>query len=119
MCLQDAIFDEYRISSQNNDCIAFQVDLSLLLRALRSSVAMDGDKLQVKLVKKRASLTEKSMPFLTFESKVRNLQCFCVAQHVPLLPPSCHRTTFELLTLHCVLVPSWQQARTHFILQQY
>lgn len=76
LSLQDTIFDDYRISSQNNDCIAFQVDLSLLLRALRSSVAMDGDKLQVKLVKKRASLTEKSMPFLTFESKVGEASVF-------------------------------------------
>ncbi|GAQ86340.1 hypothetical protein KFL_002830170 [Klebsormidium nitens] len=81
---KDAIFDDYRISSQNNDCIAFQVDLSLLLRALRSSVAMDGDKLQVKLVKKRASLTEKSMPFLTFESKGYRS---AILQDVPISPP--------------------------------
>lgn len=68
--LQEAVFDEYRISSQNNDRIAFMVDLALLCRALKSSVSMDGDKLQMKLVKKRPSLTERPMPYLTFESKV-------------------------------------------------
>lgn len=67
---QDVVFDDYRISSQNQDRIAFTVDLSLLLRALKSSVSIYGDRLQVKLVRKRPSLSERPMPYLTFESKV-------------------------------------------------
>lgn len=69
--LQETVFDEYRISSQNEDRIAFTVDLTLLSRALKSSVSIYGDKLQVKLVRKRPSLSERPMPYLTFESKVR------------------------------------------------
>ncbi|XP_020412832.1 uncharacterized protein LOC18779442 [Prunus persica] len=37
---KEALFDDYRISSQNEDCIAFAVDVSLLHRALRSSVSI-------------------------------------------------------------------------------
>jgi hypothetical protein len=70
---QDVVFDDYRISSQNQDRIAFTVDLTLLLRALKSSVSIYGDKLQVKLVRKRPSLSERPMPYLTFESKVCNI----------------------------------------------
>jgi len=70
MLMQEVLFEEYRISSQNDDRIAFTVDLALLLRALKSSVSMDGEKLQVKLVKKRPIATERPMPYLTFESKV-------------------------------------------------
>jgi HUS1 checkpoint protein len=67
---QEVIFDDYQISSQNDDRIAFTVDLTLLSRALKSSVSMDGDKLLVKLVRKRPSLAEGRLPYLTFESKV-------------------------------------------------
>ncbi len=67
---QEVIFDDYQISSQNDDRIAFTVDLTLLSRALKSSVSMDGDKLLVKLVRKRPSLAEGHLPYLTFESKV-------------------------------------------------
>lgn len=70
---QDVVFDDYRISSQNQDRIAFTVDLTLLLRALKSSVSIYGDRLQVKLVRKRPSLSERPMPYLTFESKVRGI----------------------------------------------
>ena len=68
--IQDVLFEDYRISSQNEDKIAFTIDLNLLAKALRSSISMDGDKLQVKLVKKRAVAAECPMPFLSFESMV-------------------------------------------------
>lgn len=68
--MQEVLFEDYRISSQNDDRIAFTVDLSLLLRALKSSVSMDGEKLQVKLVKKRTLGSERPIPFLTLESMV-------------------------------------------------
>ncbi|EFJ20497.1 hypothetical protein SELMODRAFT_108915 [Selaginella moellendorffii] len=78
------LFDDYRISSQNEDRIAFALDLNLLLRALKSSVSMDGDKLQIKLVKKRPSLNERPMPYLTLESKGFRS---AVVQDIPISQP--------------------------------
>ncbi|CAK9164898.1 unnamed protein product [Ilex paraguariensis] len=37
---KEALFDDYRISSQNDDRIAFAIDLSLLHRALRSIITI-------------------------------------------------------------------------------
>ncbi|XP_042504583.1 uncharacterized protein LOC122081484 isoform X2 [Macadamia integrifolia] len=79
---KESLFDDYRISSQNEDRIAFLVDLGLLHRALRSSVnisiegaagsggvAATSNRLQIKLVKKQAPNSRQPMPFLTFETK--------------------------------------------------
>ncbi|KAL6134292.1 hypothetical protein ACLB2K_066524 [Fragaria x ananassa] len=57
---KEALFDDYRISSQYDDCIAFTLDISLLHRALRSSVSIctefgngpTANRLQIKLAKK-------------------------------------------------------------------
>ncbi|XP_020526300.1 checkpoint protein hus1 isoform X3 [Amborella trichopoda] len=81
---KEVLFEDYRISSQNDDRIALAVDLGLLHRALRSSVSMDGDRLQIKLVKKRAVASEHPMPFLTFESKGYRS---AVIQDVPVSKP--------------------------------
>lgn len=70
--VQETIFAEYMITSQNNNSIAVTVDLGLLSRALKSSVNMDGDQLVVKLVKKGSSTSQNKLPYLTFESKVRH-----------------------------------------------
>jgi hypothetical protein len=69
--LQETIFDEYMISSQNENVIVVTIDLGLFSRALKSSVNMDGDQLIVKLVKKGSSNSQIKLPYLTFESKVR------------------------------------------------
>ncbi|XP_043702852.1 uncharacterized protein LOC122653009 isoform X2 [Telopea speciosissima] len=76
---KESLFDDYRISSQNDDRIAFLVDLGLLHRALRSSVnisiegaagaAATSNRLQIRLVKKQAPNSRQPMPFLTFETK--------------------------------------------------
>ncbi|RZC80673.1 hypothetical protein C5167_043244 [Papaver somniferum] len=74
---KEALFDDYRISSQNEDRIAFTVDLALLQRALRSSISISSttttttvtDRLQIKLVKKLPPNSQQPMPFLSFESK--------------------------------------------------
>lgn len=81
---QEALFEEYRIASQYEDCIAFTVDLALLGRALRSSQSMAGEKLQVKLVKKSASPLERALPYLTFESKGYRA---AIVQDVPISAP--------------------------------
>lgn len=75
---KDVIFTDYRISSQNNDRIAFVIDIALLHRALRSAVSIlrsggvgVGDELhiQIKLVKKLPSGAAHSLPYLSFETK--------------------------------------------------
>ncbi|KAG6542819.1 hypothetical protein Mapa_015723 [Marchantia paleacea] len=81
---KEAIFDDYRLSSQYDDRIAFTVDLGLLSRALKSSVSMDGDLLQIKLVKKRAKITDRPTPYLTIESKGFRS---AVVQDVPITQP--------------------------------
>ncbi|KAJ7300056.1 hypothetical protein O6H91_Y083800 [Diphasiastrum complanatum] len=90
---KEALFEEYRISSQNEDRIAFTIDLTLLSRALKSSISMDGDKLQVKLVKKRPTLSERPMPYLTFESKGYRS---AVVQDVPISQPLTRADAQEL-----------------------
>lgn len=73
---KDVIFTDYRISSQNNDRIAFVIDIALLHRALRSAVSIlhsgVGDELhiQIKLVKKLPSGAAHALPYLSFETKV-------------------------------------------------
>ncbi|KAL3695329.1 hypothetical protein R1sor_009405 [Riccia sorocarpa] len=90
---KEAIFEDYRISSQYDDRIAFTVDLALLSRALRSSVSMDGDLLQIKLVKKRAKITDTPTPYLTIESKGFRS---AVVQDVPITQPMPRREVDEL-----------------------
>lgn len=76
---KDVIFTDYRISSQNNDRIAFVIDIALLHRALRSAVSIlrsggggVGDELhiQIKLVKKLPAGAAHALPYLSFETKV-------------------------------------------------
>lgn len=81
---KDVVFDEYRVTSQNEDRIAFTVDLSLLARALRSSHSMDGEQLQIKLVKKSPTPLERALPYLTFESKGHHS---AILQDVPVSLP--------------------------------
>ncbi|KAJ6342787.1 hypothetical protein OIU78_010660 [Salix suchowensis] len=87
---KQALFDDYRISSQNEDRIAFAVDISLLLRAVRSSVSIISgefgiaNRLQVKLVKKLPPNSTQPMPFLTFETKGYKS---AVIQDVPISKP--------------------------------
>ncbi|KAF8011637.1 hypothetical protein BT93_J2041 [Corymbia citriodora subsp. variegata] len=101
----EALFDGYRISSQNDDRIAFAIDLSLLHRAIRSSVgicnelatAADGgsasERLQIKLVKKLPANSTQPMPFLTFETKGYKS---AVIQDVPISKPMSRAQVSEL-----------------------
>ncbi|KAH7289856.1 hypothetical protein KP509_30G021700 [Ceratopteris richardii] len=92
---KEALFEDYRISSQNEDRIAFTIDLALFARALRSSISMDGDKLQVKLVKKRAVAVERAMPYLSLESMGHRT---AVVQDVPISNPLSRTDVHELQT---------------------
>ncbi|KAG8379803.1 hypothetical protein BUALT_Bualt07G0127300 [Buddleja alternifolia] len=66
-----SLFHDYRISSQNDDVIAFSIDLSLLHRALRSILTVNShsNPIQIKLVKKLPPQSTQPTPFLTFEAK--------------------------------------------------
>lgn len=102
---KETLFDDYRISSQNDDRIAFSIDLSLLLRALRSSVAIcseysaatatanDANRLQIKLVKKLPPNCTNPTPFLTFET--RGFKS-AVIQDIPISKPLSRAQVVEL-----------------------
>ncbi|KAG9454827.1 hypothetical protein H6P81_007731 [Aristolochia fimbriata] len=92
---KEALFEEYRISSQNDDCIAFTIDLGLLHRALRSSLSIaGGERRQIKLVKKlSAGCTNQPMPFLTFETKGYKS---ALIQDVPISKPLSRTDVLEL-----------------------
>lgn len=94
---KDALFSEYRISSQNEDRIAFSLDLSLLLRALRSAAAISSavDRLQIKLVKKLPPSSTNPMPFLSFETKG---YASAVIQDIPISKPLSRAQLLELQT---------------------
>ncbi|XP_031474501.1 checkpoint protein hus1 isoform X1 [Nymphaea colorata] len=90
---KEVLFEDYRISSQNDDRIAFTIDLGLLHRALKSSMSMAGEKLQIKLIKKRTINSQQPMPFLTFESKGYKS---AVIQDVPVSKPLSRAEVLEL-----------------------
>ncbi|KAF3633484.1 putative protein isoform X1 [Capsicum chacoense] len=106
---KEALFDEYRISSQNDDRISFAIDLSLLHRALHSIISVytefsAGDsgvpggnsapnRIQIKLVKKLPPHSQQPMPFLTFETKGYKS---AVIQDVPISKPLSRSDVLEL-----------------------
>ncbi|PON48074.1 Cell cycle checkpoint, Hus [Parasponia andersonii] len=100
---KEALFDDYRISSQNGDRIAFAVDVSLLHRALRSSVSIctefgtgaTANRLQIKLVKKLPANSTQPMPFLSLETKGFKS---AVIQDVPISKPLSRTHLLELQT---------------------
>ena len=95
---KEALFDDYRISSQNDDRIAFTVDVSLLHRAVRSGATVcsefaSGNRLQIKLVKKLPPNCTQPMPFLTFETRGYKS---AVIQDVPISKPLSRAQVVEL-----------------------
>lgn len=108
---KEALFEDYRISSQNDDRIAFTIDLSLLHRALRSIVTIYTEfggshssdagggggptlnRLQIKLVKKLPPHSQQPMPFLTFETKGYRS---AIIQDVPISKPLSRSDVLEL-----------------------
>ncbi|CAM8941698.1 unnamed protein product [Rhodiola kirilowii] len=99
---KEALFDDYRLSSQNEDRIAFAIDLALFHRALRSSVAIyseasagrsEPNRLLIKLVKKLPPNCTQPMPFLTFET--RGFKS-AVIQDVPISKPLSRADVLEL-----------------------
>lgn len=108
---KEALFDEYRISSQNDDRISFAIDLSLLHRALHSIISIytefsasdtgvpggnhPPNHIQIKLVKKLPPHSQQPMPFLTFETKGYKS---AVIQDVPISKPLSRSDVLELQT---------------------
>ncbi|KAI9107408.1 hypothetical protein K1719_021445 [Acacia pycnantha] len=99
---KEALFDDYRISSQNEDRIAFTIDVTLLQRAVRSSVSIcselggsgvTANRLQIKLVKKLPPNCTQPMPFLTFETKGYKS---AVIQDIPISKPLSRAQVLEL-----------------------
>ncbi|XP_057772807.1 checkpoint protein hus1 [Salvia miltiorrhiza] len=93
---KESLFHDYRISSNNDDRIAFSVDLSLLHRALRSVLAIrdaNSNALLIKLVKKLPPNSTQATPFLTFEARGHKS---AVVQDVPVSKPLSRADVHEL-----------------------
>lgn len=95
-----SLFHDYRITSHNDDRIAFSIDLSLLHRALRSILAIylqsrdfNPHGLHIKLVKKLPPHSNQPTPYLTFEAKGHRS---AVVQDVPISKPLSRADVQEL-----------------------
>ncbi|CAN8321564.1 unnamed protein product [Cochlearia groenlandica] len=101
---KDVLFDDYRVTSQNQDRISFSLDVSLLYRAVKSSVSictefsggLASNRLQIKLVKKLPPNCTQPMPFLTFETKGYKSS---VIQDVPISKPLSRSQLTEVQTV--------------------
>ncbi|GJP36391.1 hypothetical protein CLOM_g20903 [Closterium sp. NIES-68] len=78
------LFSEHLISSASADRIAFSLDLSLLARALRSSLATGAARHLLKLVKKSSSPNAPALPFLSLEAKGERSS---IVQDIPISSP--------------------------------
>ncbi|CAI5985974.1 unnamed protein product [Closterium sp. NIES-64] len=87
------LFSEHLISSASADRIAFSLDLSLLARALRSSLATAATRHQLKLVKKSTNPTAPALPFLSLEAKGERSS---IVQDIPISTPLPRSQLIEL-----------------------
>ncbi|KAL8457047.1 hypothetical protein ACS0TY_035037 [Phlomoides rotata] len=95
-----SLFHDYRISSQNDNKIAFSLDLPLLHRALRSILTIYADSrdfnsngILIKLVKKLPPQSTQATPFLTLEARGHKS---AVVQDVPVSKPLSRADVQEL-----------------------
>ncbi|CAI6009867.1 unnamed protein product [Closterium sp. NIES-65] len=100
---QRELFSEHLISSASADRIAFSLDLSLLARALRSSLATAATRHQLKLVKKSTNPSAPALPFLSLEAKGERLS---IVQGIPIWTPS-----IPLPSLHPPRASGWASCR--------
>ncbi|KAJ0104796.1 hypothetical protein Patl1_18014 [Pistacia atlantica] len=101
---KETLFDDYRLASQNEDCIAFAIYVSILQRAVCSSVSIcsefggggsTANRPQIKFVKKLPPNCTQTMPFLTFETKGYKSP---VIKDVPISKPLSIAQVLELQT---------------------
>ncbi|XP_024036899.1 uncharacterized protein LOC18036231 [Citrus clementina] len=94
---KETLFDDYCISSQNKDCIAFAIDISLLQRAVRSSVSICSEigaagsaanRLQIKLVKKLPPNLIQDVPISKPLSRAQVLELQAALDMAQDLPPT-------------------------------
>ncbi|CAI5458577.1 unnamed protein product [Closterium sp. Yama58-4] len=78
------LFSEHLISSASADRIAFSLDLSLLARALRSSLTTAATRHHLKLVKKSTNPSAPALPFLSLEAKGERSS---IVQDMPISAP--------------------------------
>jgi len=103
--LREEVFDEYKISSNNEDKIAFHLEPAVLHRVLRGLIGSEATHVEVKLIK-RLVAPERSLPFLNFSSR----GVVDIVQDVPLAGPLNRRELARLETLvkaNVVGVPYW------------
>ena len=103
--LREEVFDEYKISSNNDDKIAFKLEPAVLHRVLRGLIGSEATHIEVKLIK-RLVAPERSLPFLNFSSK----GVVDIVQDVPLAGPLSRREIADIEALvqaNVVNVPYW------------
>ena len=103
--LREEVFDEYKISSNNDDKIAFKLEPAVLHRVLRGLIGSEATHIEVKLIK-RLVAPERSLPFLNFSSK----GVVDIVQDVPLAGPLGRREIADIEALvqaNVVNVPYW------------
>lgn len=89
--LQEEVFDEYKISSNNGDKIAFKLEPAVLYRVLRGLIGSEATFAEMKLIK-RVVAPDRSLPFLNFSSK----GIVDIVQDVPLAGPLNRREVEDL-----------------------
>ena len=103
--LKDEVFEEYKISSNNGDKIAFSLEPATLHRVLRGLIGSEATTVEVKLIK-RVVEPGKSLPFLNFSS----VGLVDITQDVPIAGPLTKREVTQLETLiqaNVTEVPYW------------
>jgi HUS1 checkpoint protein len=103
--LKEEVFDEYNISSNNDDKIAFALEPATLHRVLRGLIGSEATRVEVKLIK-RLVAPQKSLPFLNFTSE----GVVDVTQDVPVAGPLTKREISaleKLVRANVVDVPYW------------
>jgi HUS1 checkpoint protein len=93
--LKNEVFEEYKISSNNEDKIAFSLEPAVLHRVLKGLIGSEATSVDVKLIKRVIS-PGNAAPFLNFTSK----GLVDITQDVPLAGPLTKREV-------CVLGTRW------------
>lgn len=80
----DEVFENYRISSANEDKIAVKLEPQALHRVLRGLIALEATRVEAKLVKRAPRVGARAVPFLNFTSVESAID---VSQDVPIVGP--------------------------------
>lgn len=106
----EEIFENYRISSVNEDKIAVKLEPGSLSRVLRGLIALEAQRVDAKLIKRAPNPNARALPYLNFTTS----QCVIdVSQDVPIVGPLSRSELSEfeaVVGANVVDVPYWLDA---------